>query len=74
MRCGSPRRSANRQLWQSNAQFFDRARSGDWRLLIGDEGLPRYEAALRSFTADTELAAWLHSGWLGGVAPAPAMT
>lgn len=61
------------QLWRANTQFFDRARSGDWRRLIGDEGLPRYEAALRSLTADTELAAWLHSGWRGGVEPARQM-
>jgi len=52
-------------FWQSNQQFFDKARSGDWRALIGDDGLPRYEAALRATTDDEELVAWLHAGWLG---------
>ncbi len=52
-------------FWQSNQQFFDKARSGDWRALIGDVGLPRYEAALRALVDDDELAAWLHAGWLG---------
>ncbi|MEO7429488.1 MAG: sulfotransferase domain-containing protein, partial [Acidimicrobiales bacterium] len=51
-------------FWESNQQFFHKARSGEWRALIGDEGLPRYEAALRSATDDEELIAWLHGGWL----------
>lgn len=66
--------NSDTQIWHDNTQFFDRARSGDWRLLIDDEGLQRYETALRSLTADTELAAWLHSGWLGGVEPARALS
>jgi hypothetical protein len=49
-------------FWQSNHQFFDKARSGDWRELIGEEGLPRYEAALRAATDDEDLIAWLHGG------------
>jgi len=52
-------------FWNSSHQFFDKARAGDWRQLIGDEGLPRYEAALRAATADPELAAWIHTGWRG---------
>jgi hypothetical protein len=52
-------------FWVSSDKFFDKARSGDWRQLIGDEGLPRYEAALHAITDDAELAAWLHGGWLG---------
>ena len=49
-------------FWQSNEQFFDRARTGDWRSLVGDEGLPRYEAAVRAATDDEDLITWLHQG------------
>lgn len=48
--------------WQSTEKFFDKARSGDWRELVGDAGLPRYEAAVRAATDDEELIAWLHGG------------
>lgn len=57
--------NADVQLFESSSQFFDRARSGDWRALIGDEGLPRYETALGSTSADDGHVAWLHGGWLG---------
>lgn len=52
-------------FWRSSNQFFDKGRSGDWRALIGDDGLPRYEAALRAAVDDDELIAWLHAGLLG---------
>lgn len=52
-------------FWHSSDKFFDKARAGDWRDLIGDDGLPRYEAALRATTDDPALATWLHDGWLG---------
>ena len=51
-------------FWHSNNQFFDKARSGEWRALVGEEHLPRYEAALRAATDDEDLIAWLHDGWL----------
>lgn len=51
-------------FWVSSDRFFDKARSGDWQSLIGDD-LPRYEAALRALTDDEALIAWLHAGWLG---------
>lgn len=51
-------------FWQSADQFFHKARSGDWRSLIGEEGLPRYEAAVRAASDDDELIAWVHSGGL----------
>jgi hypothetical protein len=54
--------NADTPFWQSNDQFFDKARAGDWRELIGDDGLPRYEAAVRAATDDDALIAWLHQG------------
>lgn len=51
-------------FWQSADQFFHKARSGDWRTLIGEEGLPRYEAAVRAASDDPELVDWLHRGGL----------
>lgn len=51
------------QLWQSNTQFFEKGRSGEWKDLIGDEGLPRYEKALAALGPDPSLVSWLHSGW-----------
>ncbi len=56
--------NADTPFWVSNDRFFDKARAGDWRELIGDDGLPRYEAAVHEATGgDTALAAWLHDGW-----------
>lgn len=52
-------------FWQSTNQFFDKARAGDWRQLISEDGLPRYEAAVRAATDDEGLIAWLHPGGLG---------
>lgn len=49
-------------FWQSNERFFDKARSGDWRALVGEESLPRYVAALREATDDESLIDWLHGG------------
>jgi len=50
-------------FWRSPSQFFDKARSGDWRELVGDTDLPRYDSALRAITDDQDLIAWLHGGW-----------
>jgi aryl sulfotransferase len=52
-------------IWRNATQFFDRARTGDWRDLVDERDLPRYDAAIRSLTDDDELIGWLHAGWLG---------
>ena len=57
------------RLWHSNTQFFDKARSGAWRELIGDDGLPRYEQAIAAHTTDPAFVAWLHAGGNGGPMP-----
>lgn len=52
-------------FWHDNTQFFEKARSGDWRSLVGEQSPPRYEAALGALTSDAALRGWLHTGWLG---------
>lgn len=56
--------NSDTDFWNSTDQFFHKARSGDWRELIGDEGLPRYQAAVRAASTEAELVAWLHPGGL----------
>jgi hypothetical protein len=56
--------NSDRSFWQSADRFFHKARSGDWRELIGEDGVPRYEAAVRAASDDDALIAWLHDGGL----------
>ncbi len=51
-------------FWNDNGQFFDRARSGAWPALADEASQRRYEQALLA-CAPPDVAAWLHSGWLG---------
>jgi hypothetical protein len=46
-------------LWHDNAQFFHRGTCGQWRALLDDEGVARYERRLREL-GDPELVAWVH--------------
>ena len=50
-------------LWHSNAEFFHRGSSGQWREVFGDEELRRYEERIAEL-APSDLATWMHSGWL----------
>jgi hypothetical protein len=53
-------------FWRSTQQFFDRARSGDWRAFITDDDSERrYEKAVAARVAQ-DLADWLHGGWRAG--------
>lgn len=54
------------KLWHDNSRFFEKGRSGDWRALVGDDAMPRYEAALGALSSDPALTTWLHDGWLAG--------
>ena len=50
------------QIWRSNREFFHRGYDGQWRGLLDDEGLRRYERRVAKLvTAD--VAAWAHTGW-----------
>jgi hypothetical protein len=55
-------------FWRSTAQFFDRARSGDWRAFLDEDGLRRYDKAIAAL-APQDLADWIHDGWLGAPSP-----
>lgn len=46
-------------IWQDNRQFFHRGVSGQWRELLDDDGLRRYQARVAEL-ADPDLARWLH--------------
>jgi aryl sulfotransferase len=52
-------------IWQDNQQFFHRGVSGQWRTLLDDDGLRRYNARVAEL-ADPDLAQWLRRD------PAPA--
>jgi hypothetical protein len=51
------------RIWRSTEQFFHRGLNGQWRKLLDDEGLARYEARVAQL-ASPDLAAWAHHGWL----------
>jgi hypothetical protein len=51
------------RIWKSNAGFFNRGTTGQWRDLLDEEALARYEARLAEL-APPDLAAWLHHGSL----------
>jgi len=47
------------RIFFSNAQFFNRGTSGQWKRLLDDDGLRRYRARVASL-APPDLAAWVH--------------
>ena len=51
------------RIWKSNAGFFNRGTSGQWRDVIDDDTLARYAARVREL-APPDLADWLHRGTL----------
>ena len=61
MRAGADRIAPDttHAIWQSNQEFFHRGVSGQWRELLDDEGLRRYNARVAEL-ADPDLARWLH--------------
>lgn len=53
--------NATSSIWHDNARFFNKGTSGQWRELLRDEDLLRYERRVKALTTD-ELSAWLHRG------------
>jgi hypothetical protein len=51
------------QIWRSNREFFHRGYDGQWRELLNDEDLRRYEHRVAEL-ASPDVAAWAHTGWL----------
>jgi aryl sulfotransferase len=50
-------------IWRNNQGFFHRGCDGQWRELLDDEGLRRYERRVAE-VATPDAAAWAHTGWL----------
>jgi aryl sulfotransferase len=48
-------------VWLDHERFFHRARHGEWRDLLGEADLRRYEARVDEL-ADAELSRWAHRG------------
>jgi hypothetical protein len=46
-------------IWRDGERFFHRARHGEWRDLLGEDDLRRYEARINEL-ADAELSGWVH--------------
>jgi hypothetical protein len=53
--------NSTESIWVDTDRFFNRGTSGQWRELLDDEGLRRYQARMAELT-DPELADWLHNG------------
>jgi hypothetical protein len=49
-------------FWHDNAAFFHAGKSGQWRALLSDQQLSRYDARLHQLTTP-DLATWASGGW-----------
>ncbi|HZQ84342.1 MAG TPA: sulfotransferase domain-containing protein [Acidimicrobiales bacterium] len=52
------------KLWLDDQAFFHKGTSGQWRDLLDDADVERYEKRVAGL-APPDLAAWAHTGWLG---------
>jgi hypothetical protein len=52
------------RLWVDTQAFFHKGTSGQWRHLLDDPGLERYQERVAELVPP-DLAAWAHDGWLG---------
>ena len=61
MRAGADRIAPDttHEIWQDNRQFFHRGESGQWRELLDEDGLRRYNARVAELAAP-DLVRWLH--------------
>lgn len=61
--------NSDTSFWHDTSTFFNRARSGGWREVVGDDDT-RYRQALKALgDLPDDLVRWLHEGWLGEGAP-----
>jgi hypothetical protein len=56
--------NGDQTMWNSTSDFFRNGTSGQWRELMADDEIPRYEQRLHEL-ADGDLARWLEHGSLG---------
>ena len=61
MRAGADRIAPDtaHAIWHDNRRFFHRGESGQWRALLDDEGLRRYNARVAAL-AEPDLVQWVH--------------
>ena len=57
-------------FWHDDGRFFNKGTSGQWRDLISEEDLPRYEARVYQL-AHPDLVAWVQGGWHAAPSKAP---
>ena len=50
------------RIWLNNQDFFHRGFNGQWRDLLADQGLRRYERRVAELVPP-DVAAWAHTGW-----------
>jgi hypothetical protein len=53
--------NATNSIWRDTDRFFNKGTSGQWRELLDDEGLRRYERRVNELIG-AELSAWVHRG------------
>jgi hypothetical protein len=51
--------STHHSIWHDHRAFFHSGTSGQWRELLDEDDLVRYEARVRELV-DPDLAAWVH--------------
>jgi hypothetical protein len=55
-------------FWHDPSRFFHRGGSGQWRAIVSDADMPRYDARVAQL-APPDLARWAHVGWRGAGGP-----
>jgi aryl sulfotransferase len=53
--------NSTESVWHDNARFFNKGTSGQWRELLDEEELRRYQSRIMEL-ADPDLVVWLHQG------------
>jgi hypothetical protein len=51
-------------IWHDNQEFFHTGTSGQWRTLLSDTDLDRYQQRLDELDVDSDFRSWLHDGRL----------